>query len=238
VTEPDEPRRDRVADLVEELELREAVGGIRGIIDSGLATTAFLVVYAVTGRQMAPALWAAVAATVVLLVVRLVRREPLRQAVSGVFVVAVSALVAAATGRAANFYLLGILLQAAYAVGYLVSLALGWPLLGVLVGPLLGEGFRWHDDPPRRRAYWWASWIWFVVFAVRLVVFVPLYVNNQVITLGIAKLALGWPMFAAGAVLSWLVLRRVPPSLGDAPAEPGEPPTELGDPPAEASPSS
>jgi hypothetical protein len=213
VSDPPGQGRDRVADLVEELELRDAIGGLRGVVDSGLATTAFLVVYAVTGRQMAPALWAAVAATVVLLVVRLVRREPLRQALSGVFVVAVSAVVAAATGNAANFYLLGILLQAAYAVGYLVSLVLGWPLLGVMVGPLLGEGFRWHDDPPRRRAYWWASWIWFVVFAVRLVVFVPLYLNDSVITLGLAKLALGWPMFAVAALLSWLVLRRVPPSV-------------------------
>jgi hypothetical protein len=223
VSEPPGPRRDRVADLVEELELRDAIGGLRGVVDSGLATTAFLLVYAVTGRQMAPALWAAVAATVVLLVVRLVRREPLRQALSGVFVVAVSAVVAAATGQAANFYLLGILLQAAYAVGYLVSLVLGWPLLGVMVGPLLGEGFRWHDDPPRRRAYWWASWIWFVVFAVRLAVFVPLYLNDSVITLGLAKLALGWPMFAVAALLSWLVLRRVPPSVVTEAADATEP---------------
>lgn len=210
-------RRDRVADLVEQYELRDAVGGLRGVIDSGLATTAFLVVYALDGRQLGPALVAALAATVLLLVVRAVRGEPLRQALSGVFVVGVSAVIAVATGRAANFYVVGILVQMAYAIGYLVSLVLGWPLLGVMVGPLLGEGFRWHDDPPRRRAYWWASWIWFVVFAIRIAVFVPLYLQDKVISLGIAKLLLGWPMFAVAGLLSWLVLRRVPPSLGDEP---------------------
>ena len=78
--------------------------------------------------------------------------EPLRQAAGGVLVVAVSAAIAVVTGRAANFYVLGILVQCAYAVAYLVSLAIGWPLLGVLVGPLLGEGFRWHSVPERRRA--------------------------------------------------------------------------------------
>ncbi len=216
---PQEAGTDRVADFVEEWELRDAIGGVRGVIDSGLASTVFLVVYVVDDRRLGPALWAALAATVVLLGLRLLRREPLRQAVSGVVVVAMSAVIAVMTGRAANFYVVGILVQLAYALAYLVSLAVGWPLLGVLLGPLLGEGFRWHSDPPRRRAYWWASWIWFCVFAIRVGVQVPLYLQDKVVSLGVAKLLMGWPMFAVAGLLSWLVLRRVPPSL--APGEAG-----------------
>ena len=207
------PKGDRVADLVEQWELREAVGGIRGMVDSGLASTVFLLVYVVDGRRLVPAVVAALVATVVLLLVRLVRHEPLRHAAGGVLVVAVSAGIAVVTGRAANFYVLGILVQGAYAVAYLVSLAVDWPLLGVLVGPLLGEGFRWHSVPERRRAYFWASCVWFVVFVVRIAVQVPLYLQDRVVSLGVAGLLLGWPLFAAAAFVSWLILRRVPPAL-------------------------
>jgi hypothetical protein len=209
-----------MADLVEQWELREAIGGVRGMLDSALASTVFLLAYVVDGKRLTPALVAALGATVALLVLRLVRREPVRQALSGVLVVAVSAAIAATTGRAANFFVVGIGIQVAYAVGYLVSLAVGWPLLGVLVGPLLGEGFRWRSDPPRRRAYVWASWIWFCVFAVRVAIQVPLYLHDRVVSLGVSTLLLGWPMFALAALLSWLVLRRVPLSVPPAEPEP------------------
>jgi len=204
---------DRVAALVEQWELREALGGVRGVVDSSLASLVFLMVYVADRRQLVPALWCALGATVMLLGLRLVRREPLRQAAGGVLVVAVSAALAVVTGRAANYYLLGILVQVLYGVAYLVSLVVRWPLLGVLLGPLLGEGFRWRSVPARRRAYWWASLVWFGIFAMRVAIQVPLYVNDQVVSLGVAKLLLGWPLFAVGLLASWLILRRVPPAL-------------------------
>ncbi|MFI5101506.1 MAG: DUF3159 domain-containing protein [Actinomycetes bacterium] len=216
-------RSDRMADLVEEWELREAIGGVRGIVDSGLASTVFLLVYVLDGKKLGPALAGALVTTVVVLVVRLARHEPVRQALGGVLVVGISAAIAIGTGRAANFYVFGIAVQICYALAYLVSLAVGWPLLGVLVGPLIGEGFRWHSDPPRRRAYWWASWIWFCVFAIRVAIQVPLYLHDHVVSLGVSTLLLGWPMFAVAAVLSWLVLRRVPLSLAPESVDPDEP---------------
>jgi Protein of unknown function (DUF3159) len=211
--EPAEVPADRVAALVDEWDLKEAIGGVRGLVDSGLASTAFVAVYALGGHHLEESIVAALAVTAAIVILRLVRREPMRQALSGLVAVAVSALIALATGRAANFFLVGIAVQIAYAVAYLVSLAMGWPLMGVLLGPVLGEGMAWRNDPARRRAYWWCSWVWFLVFVVRTAVQLPLYLNNKVVTLGVAKIAMGWPLFALAGGISWLILRRVPPSV-------------------------
>ena len=82
---------DRMADLVEQWELREAIGGVRGMVDSALASTVFLLAYLLDGKRLTPALVAALGATFALLVTRLARREPVRQALGGVVVVAISA---------------------------------------------------------------------------------------------------------------------------------------------------
>ncbi len=204
---------DKVAAFVEEWDLRSAVGGVRGLIDNGLASTGFVVVYVFDKHRLAPALWAAIGITLALLVLRAVRREPLRQALSGVLAVGISAIIALATGRAANFFAVGIIVQLLYALAYLVSFALRWPLMGVLVGPLLGEGMSWRSDPPRRRAYWKCSWIWFGVFVLRASVQLPLYLNDKVVKLGVANILMGWPLFALAALASWLILRRVPTTV-------------------------
>jgi len=205
-----------------ELDLAEAIGGARGLIDSGLASTFFVGVYVISGRQLVPAILAAVGVTVALLVLRLIRREPIRQAASGVFGVAVSAAVALATGSAKNFFVIGIVVQILWAVVSLVMLALRWPPLGVILGTINGEGMAWRDDPARRRAYTQASWIWVFVFVFRTVVKLPYYLNDQVVALGIVNILLGWPLFALGGFLSWLILRRVPPTPPAVPDETGE----------------
>jgi hypothetical protein len=213
--EPGEPGQqvDRVAAFVEEYDLKTAIGGVRGLVDSGLASTAFVAVYALGGHRLAPSLWAALGVTAALVALRAARREPLRQALSGVLAVGLSALIAVVTGRAANFYVVGIIIQILYAGAYLVSLAIRWPLMGVIIGPLTGEGMAWRADPPRRRAYWWCSWVWFAVFVVRTAVQLPLYLNDKVVTLGVAKIAMGWPLFVLAGLVSWLILRRVPPTV-------------------------
>jgi hypothetical protein len=44
----------------------------------------------------------------------------------------------------------------------------------------------------------------------------PLYRTGAVTELGIARVAMGLPMFALAAYLSWRILRRVPPARPDA----------------------
>ena len=79
----------------------------------------------------------------------------------------------------------GLLLNAAYAAAYLVSIAIRRPLLGVLLAPVLGEK-GWREDPDRVAVYTRASWIWVGVFTPRLAVQLPLYLADALLALGIA----------------------------------------------------
>jgi hypothetical protein len=190
------------------VDLMEALGGSRGLADSGLPALAFVIVYTASGQDLNASALAAVALAVVLAAVRIWRRETLQFAFSGLIGVAIAAFIATRTGRAEDFFLPGILLNAAYATAYLASIAVRWPLLGVLIGPVIGEGMKWRKDPRRLALYSKASWIWVGVFMLRLAVQLPLYLAGAVVALGIARTALGLPVFALAAWLSYLLLRE------------------------------
>ena len=62
--------------------------------------------------------------------------------------------------------------------------------------------------PPRLAVYTRASWIWVGVFAARLAVQLPLYLADALLALGIARTAMGLPIFAVAIWLSYLVIRE------------------------------
>jgi hypothetical protein len=169
---------------------------------------AFVIAYTASGQDLGVAIWSAIGVGAVLFGIRIVRRETLQFALAGFVGVAIAAFVANQTGRAEDFFLPGLFLNLAYAAAYLISIAVRWPLLGVIVGPLNGEGMEWRQDPERLRLYTRASWIWVGVFVVRLAVQLPLYFADELVALGVAKTAMGFPIFALAAWLSYLVLRE------------------------------
>ena len=195
-------------DATAEQLMASAIGGWRGLVDSSLPGAVFLIVYVVNGNKLSQAVWAAVAAGGVIAVLRLVRRQSLQQVVSGFVGIAFCAWLASRTGRAEDFYLPGILINIAYAVGLSVSCVVGHPLLGYGVGAATGDVTGWRRVPEQRRAYSLATWFFAAVFATRVVVQVPLYLAGWVGPLGVAKLALGWPLFALAAYLSYRVITR------------------------------
>jgi hypothetical protein len=190
--------------------IAESLGGRLGIVESGLPAIAFVTAYTATGQDARLSAGIALAIGVALAVARIVRRQTVRYALSGLAGVALAAFIVSRTGRAEDFFLPGLLMNAGYALAYVVSIAVGWPLLGVFVGLVTGQGMGWRDDPEKLRAYTRASWIWVVMFALRLVVQLPLYLAGSVVALGVARVAMGAPLFAIAAWLSWLLLRPSP----------------------------
>ena len=200
---PEEPAVELRAEAIL---LERAIGGWRGLIDSGLPTAVFVLVYALSGQALTASIAAAVVVGLVIAVVRIVRREPLQQIAAGFAGLAIAALVSWRTGRAQDFFLPGFLTNLGYGLAFLVSILVRWPLLGVAMGLLTGAGSSWRQDTTLRRTYTAASWIWVGVFFGRLLVQVPLYLAGAVTLLGIAKVILGTPLFIAAAYLSYRLL--------------------------------
>ena len=189
--------------------LERAIGGWRGLIDSGLPTGVFVVAYIVTGQALWPSVIAALAAGGLITIWRLIRREPLQQVAAGFAGVAISAGFSAWTGRAEDFFLPGFITNIAYGTAFLVSILVRWPLLGIVIGYLTGDGTAWRRDPALRRTYAAASWIWVLLFLGRLAVQVPLYLAGAVAALGVVKIVMGWPLFLAAAYFTYRLLAPV-----------------------------
>jgi hypothetical protein len=190
--------------------LSEAIGGPRGLVDTGLPAIVFVVANALGG--LTPAIVAAVVVGLALVVLRLYRKETLQQAVAGFFGLALAAFIAWRTGEASGFFLPGIIQQVALVLVAIVSIVIGRPYVGYLLAALDPKYADWRESPPLRRAMAKATVLWGLIFAARAAVQGFLYLNDRVGWLATAKIAMGWPLFAAGlAVTYWLARRAAPP---------------------------
>ena len=108
----------------------EQLGGWRGMIDASLPTVAFVVANAIGG--LAAGVWAALGIALLIFVLRLVRRESVQQAVSGLLAIGVAVAIAAASGQARDFFVVGILRNAVVGVALVGSVPLRRPLVGVI----------------------------------------------------------------------------------------------------------
>ncbi|AHI00195.1 DUF3159 domain-containing protein [Kutzneria viridogrisea] len=184
--------------------LLEQMGGIAGLIYSSVPVVVFVVVNAIFDWQ--PAIWSAVGVAVAIAVLRLVRKQPLQPAISGLFGIAIAAFIVVRTGSAKGFFLFGIWTSLIYCGVFLVSALVRWPLAGVIWSTLNGTGFRWRSDRKATLYYDVATLVWILVFGSKFVVQNWLYDQDYVGLLGVARIAMGYPLTAVAiAVTVWAV---------------------------------
>lgn len=202
-----EPARDD--EPAEPLDIAELIGGPVGMLETALPAGAFIVTYAISGQATMTAAIVAVGLAVALAIGRLARRQSPRHALSGLFGVVFAAFVAVRTGHAQNFYLPGMLSNAASVAAFTISILIRRPLVGVIVSQLDRSLAGWRDDPRRMRTFNRASWLWVGLFGLRLAVELPLYLAGAVVALGVARTATGLPLFALGLWTTWLLVSPV-----------------------------
>jgi hypothetical protein len=186
-----------------------AFGGTRGLIDSGVPSILFLIAFNIS-HNLNFAILISLALSAVLTLVRLFTRDTLQHAISGFIGIGICALLARHTGKAQDFYLPGLWTNVGYAIAYTLGNIAGWPVLGLMLGPILGENLAWRKVEARKRAYTQAGWIWVGLFTSRLLVQYPLYRADNLTALGTARLIMGYPLFILTGWLTWQVLKRVP----------------------------
>jgi hypothetical protein len=186
--------------------LLEQMGGVAGLVYSAVPVVVFVVVNAVTGLM--PAIWTAVATAVVIGIVRLVRREPLQPAISGVLVVAVCSYIAYRSGQAKGFFLLGIWTSLLYGGVFLLSIVLRWPLVGAAWSLLNSQGFAWRRNRRAMLGYDLATLTWVVVFGAKFVVQHWLYDTNQTGWLAFARIAMSYPLTVLALLVTVWAIRR------------------------------
>ena len=190
----------------------KALGGKKGLIDSGLPAVVFLVTFNVR-NDLREAIVAALGLSICLAIFRLAKKDTIQHSISGILGVLICAYFANRSGNASDFYIPKLLTNLAYGTAYLVANLVGWPLLGIVLGPLLGENFEWRKNPQRKKVYIRASWIWVAMFFSRIAVQYPIYRSGNVNLLGTVNLAMGYPLFFAAAYGSWLVIKTAPPVI-------------------------
>ncbi|MBB5956619.1 hypothetical protein FHS29_003205 [Saccharothrix tamanrassetensis] len=188
--------------------LAQLLGGRGGALDASLPPLAFALGWVLAGQSISVGALAAVVCGAVIGGVRLFRGDRPRAVVVSVALVVLAAYVALQTGRAEDFFLLQIFLNAASALVWTASIVVRWPLLGVVVGLVTGQKFRWRQDPDLVRAYRVASWPWVGQYVLRVLVFGALWMAGQVVVLGFMRAALTWPLQVACIAVSWWLLRR------------------------------
>ncbi|WP_431962619.1 DUF3159 domain-containing protein [Actinacidiphila sp. bgisy160] len=193
--------------------LLEAFGGVWGMIDTTVPGLVFVLIYTIN-RDIHTAAIAALGLTLVLALARLVRRQTLKHAFSGVFGVAFGAVFAMMSGDAKNFYLPGMLYTLGLAVAYVASALAKYPLIGLLLGPILKENLSWRTrNPGRLVAYTKATWAWGIILLVKSAILFPLYIWGNATQLGWVKVALGIPPFLLCVYLTWIFLAKAPPPI-------------------------
>ncbi len=186
-----------------------AFGGKKGLIDSGIPSIIFLVIFNIK-HDLHQALYASVVVSLLLTIIRLAKRDTVQHAFSGLIGALICAWFANRTGNPSDVFLPKLLTNLAYGTVYLIANIAGWPVLGLMLGPILGENLLWRNHYARKAAYIRAGWLWVGLFFIRIAVQYPIYRSGNVNLLGTVNLAMGYPLFLATAYGSWLILKDVP----------------------------
>jgi hypothetical protein len=193
----------------DEFNLQEAIGGWRGLVEAVTPGLVFVLAYRIAGGYIWPSV-AAGAVIVTMVIIRLARREPITHAIGGILGVALGALWAWRAGDAREYFVPGYWMTAGLVAGLLLSVAVKWPAVGIVVGVVRGWGSRWRSHRPAMKRFQIATAVYAAFQLVRLGVQVWLYDSGaDADVLGTAKLILGVPYFVVSLLVIWLMVRRV-----------------------------
>ncbi len=205
--EADDGARSGTVEEAVRSQLAAMFGGVRGGLETTVPLAAFALAYVIT-EALEPSLIAGGSVALLLLVVRLVQRSTKQFVLNGIVAIGIGAVLASVTGQAEDVFLPNIVQRGAFALLLLVSILVRRPLLGYAVGWALDDTSAMRSDRGVLRVADRLTLILLAPPTVRTAVELPLYLGGEVGWLGIARLALGWPLSAIAFGLAATMLAR------------------------------
>ena len=202
--------------------LRQAMFTRQGIVDSLIGPLIFLVLYRTAGFEAA-VVGAGVAALAVVGLRKLRGQDP-TTAWYGVAGVVIGAAFARATGSSDGYFIPKVASNLFYGTGFLVSVVIGRPLIGVAWAFFHRQPLEWGYRPEVKRVFSALTLMWAGAHFLRAAVYGILIADDQDRTgsLAAATVVLGIPLTAALVVVTLVVIRRSlgplarPPAAGTA----------------------
>jgi hypothetical protein len=109
--------------------------------------------------------------------------------------------------------LLGIWSSLLYAGVFAISILVRRPLVGYVWTWVNGRDREWRRVRRALHAFDLATLTWVLVFGARFVVQNRLYDSDQTGLLGVARIAMGWPLTAVAALVTYLAIRTAQRAL-------------------------
>ena len=146
---------------------------------------------------------------------------------SGFIGVGICALIAWLVGAAKGYFLLGIWMSLVWAAVFGLSILIRRPVVGYIWSWVNGHGYRWRTVRRAVVAFDIATLTWVAVFGARFLVQHHLYDADQTGWLAAARIAMGWPLTAVAALVTYFAIKAAQravhaafPEDADAAAEP------------------
>lgn len=217
----EEIEAERTAEEFVRQHLAKALGGKRGMVETGVPTAVFTAVF-LTTHNLEAAIGGGATLTVAALLVRLVQRSGIQYVLNAAVGIGIGAYFAYRSARhggsvndqALAYFLPGVLFNGAYAIGMVFTVLIRWPLVGFMIGGVLGDPLGWREKRGLVLVCSRLTLCLAVPCVLRVAVQGPLYLAGHeqwissdvaVSALGVAKLAMGWPLqvsaFAGMAML-------------------------------------
>ena len=194
--------------------LLEQMGGLSGLVSATLPVIVLIPVNNFFG--LGPALAAALGVAVAIAIWRVLRKETLQPAISGLLGVALCAAIAWFTGDAKGYFLYGIWMSLALCIAAVLSILFRWPAVGVIWKGINGEEMQWQKITPARRAYAIATGGWAVIFLARFIVQRAIYDADATTALGVTRILMGWPLTLLVTALTVWMVRRADTAVEEA----------------------
>ena len=195
--------------------LLDSVGGVQGFIEATLPGLVYVLTFAIW-QDLNVSVISVSVAMVILIIRHFMAKRPASALIGPVVGIALAIYLARRPeGQPRDFYLTGFYTNAAYGGALLLSVIARFPVIGLLVGYMTNQGLSWRKNKRKVRFFNVVTLMWVGLFAIRLAVQVPMYLANDVVSLGFARIVLGTPFFLMMIWLSWLLLRKVVSSEQD-----------------------